>query len=64
MAEFRAATLQIAGTGGEIVLGKEHAGRFVLIETLEPSVWSVKAGIFVPDNERRRPEPKTQAGSE
>ncbi len=66
MAGSRAATFQIVGTGGEIVLvlGKEYAGRLVLVETLEPGVWSMKAGIFIPDNERWRPEPKAQAGSD
>ncbi len=34
-AEPRTSEVQVVGTGGEVALGKEYAGRSVLIETLE-----------------------------
>jgi hypothetical protein len=40
------------GASGQISLGKENAGRMVTVEQVEEGVWIVKAGQFVPDNER------------
>jgi hypothetical protein len=40
------------GSSGQISLGKEYAGRLVLIDELEPGVWVVKLGRFVPDSEQ------------
>lgn len=40
------------GRSGQISLGKEFAGRHVLLDEVEPGVWVLKLGDFVPDNER------------
>ena len=46
------ALIKTIGRSGQIALGKEYVGRHVLIDELEPGVWLVKLGEFVPDNER------------
>lgn len=46
------ATLKTIGSSGQIALGKEYAGRHVLVEEIEQGVWVVKLGDFVPDSER------------
>lgn len=60
-AEPRTSAVQVVGTGGEIVLGKEYAGRAVSVVMIEPDIWSVKVGTFVPDNERWLLDPEVQA---
>ena len=40
------------GSSGQIALGKEHAGKTVVVEQTEPGVWIIKLGEFVPDSER------------
>ncbi len=44
--------VKTVGQSGQIALGKAYAGRHVLVDELEPGVWLVKLGEFVPDNER------------
>ena len=46
---------------GRVVLGKEFAGRSVVIDEMEPGVWIVKVGQFIPDNERWLLDPEVQA---
>jgi hypothetical protein len=46
------ATIKTIGRSGQIALGKEYAGRSVLIDQLEPGVWIIKLGEFIPDSER------------
>jgi len=46
------AVVKTIGRSGQIALGKEYVGRHVLIDEIEPGVWLVKLGEFVPDNER------------
>ena len=46
------ASVKILGTSGQISLGKEYAGRQVLVEEPEPGVWLVRTAKVVPDNER------------
>ncbi len=43
---------------GQITLGKEHAGKTAVVDEIEPGVWIVKIGQFIPDSERwlHRPE--------
>lgn len=36
---------------GQVVLGKQYAGRHALVEEPEPGVWIVKLGNFVPAGE-------------
>lgn len=46
------ATIGTLDQSGQIALGKAYAGRHVLVEELEPGVWLVKLGEFIPDSER------------
>lgn len=48
----RPASVRIVGTNGQISLGKQYAGRQVLVEEQEAGVWLVRAATVVPDNER------------
>jgi hypothetical protein len=45
------ASVKTVGNSGQVSLGKEYAGRHVLIDQIEKGVWIIKAGTFVPDNE-------------
>lgn len=47
------------GASGQIALGKQYAGRHVLIEEIEEGVWVVKLGDFIPDSERWLHEPES-----
>ena len=40
------------GSNGQITLGKEFAGRLVMLDQTEPGVWMLKLGQFIPDNEK------------
>lgn len=44
--------IKTVGASGQISLGKEYAGRNVLIEKIEPGVWIIKVGEFIPESER------------
>lgn len=55
------AAIKTLGSSGQIVLGKRYAGRQALVDELEPGVWIVKVGEFVPDNERWIHEPEVKA---
>ena len=46
------ANIKTIGRSGQIALGKEYAGRSVLVDQLEPGVWIIKLGEFLPDSER------------
>ena len=39
------------GTSGQISLGKEYAGRQVLIEKPAEGVWIIRTATIIPDNE-------------
>ncbi|MDD2690549.1 MAG: hypothetical protein PHX69_02055 [Simplicispira sp.] len=54
-------TVKVVGTNGQISLGKQYAGRQVLVEEREPGVWIVRTATVIPDNERWLHEPKTAA---
>ena len=45
-------SVKVVGASGQISLGKEFAGRQVLIEEAAPGVWMVRTATVVPDNER------------
>lgn len=55
------AVIKTVGQSGQIALGKAYAGRHVLMDELEPGVWLVKLGEFIPDSERwlHAPDVKT-----
>lgn len=44
-------SIKIVGASGQISLGKEYAGRPVLIEEIEEGVWVIKTAKVIPDNE-------------
>jgi len=39
------------GSSGQISLGKEHAGKTVAVEEVEPGVWLVRTARVIPENE-------------
>ena len=43
--------VKIIGSSGQISLGKEYAGRTVMIEEIEKGVWMIKTARVIPDNE-------------
>jgi len=53
--------IKTIGASGQITLGKEYSGRTVVVEELEPGVWMVKVGKFIPDNEQWLHEPENKA---
>jgi len=46
------ATVKVVGQNGQISLGKEFAGRQVLVEEREPGVWLIRTAKVIPENER------------
>ena len=55
------AVIKTVGQSGQIALGKAYAGRHVLMDELEPGVWLVKLGEFIPDSERWLHAPEVKA---
>ena len=53
------ATLKKLGARGQITLGKEFAGKQVLVDQVEPGAWVIKVGQFIRDNERWLHQPET-----
>jgi hypothetical protein len=51
-------TVKTIGANGQISLGKQYAGRHVLVYEQEPGVWLVKTATVIPDNERWLLDPK------
>ena len=45
-------SVKVVGANGQISLGKQFAGRQVLVEEREAGVWLVRTATVVPDNER------------
>ncbi|MCP9926329.1 hypothetical protein [Cyanobium sp. CH-040] len=52
------AVVKQVGASGQISLGKEWAGRTMLVESPEPGVWLIKTAITIPDAELWLHEPK------
>jgi hypothetical protein len=52
-------SIKVIGANGQISLGKQYAGRHVLVEVQEPGVWLVRTATIIPDNERWLQQPKT-----
>ncbi|MDP3135132.1 MAG: hypothetical protein Q8N17_02210 [Burkholderiaceae bacterium] len=55
-------TIKVIDANGEISLGKQFAGRQVLVEEQEVGVWLIRTATAIPDNERRLHE--TQAAAD
>jgi hypothetical protein len=53
--------IKTVGSSGQISLGKEFAGRHVMIDQIEPGVWLLKIGSFIPDSERWLHEPQVES---
>ncbi len=53
-------SVKVIGANGQISLGKQYAGRQVLVEEQEPGVWLVRTASVVPDNERWLHEPQAR----
>jgi hypothetical protein len=49
--------VKVIGSNGQISLGKQYAGRQVLVEEQEPGVWLIRTATVIPDNERWLHEP-------
>lgn len=47
-----APVVKVIGTNGQISLGKQFAGRQVLVEEQESGVWLIRTATVIPDNER------------
>jgi hypothetical protein len=43
--------VKTVGNSGQISLGKEYAGRTVMVEELERGVWMIRTAQVIPDNE-------------
>ncbi len=43
--------VKIVGTSGQISLGKEYAGRTVVVDNPEEGVWVIRTAQVIPDNE-------------
>jgi hypothetical protein len=44
--------IKVVGMNGQFSLGKEFAGKTVLIDQIDEATWVIKAGTFVPDSEK------------
>jgi hypothetical protein len=54
-------SVKVIGANGQISLGKQFAGRQVLVEEQEPGVWLVRTATVIPDNERWLHQPQAVA---
>ena len=54
-------TVKQIGSSGQISLGKEFAGRTVLVDSSEPGVWVIKTAQTIPDSELWLHEPENAA---
>lgn len=59
-----ASQVKVVGLNGQISLGKQYAGRQVLVEEREPGVWLVRTATVIPDNERWMHEPQAASDLE
>jgi hypothetical protein len=44
--------IKTIGASGQISLGKQYAGRTVIVDQVEDGVWTIKTAQVIPDNER------------
>ena len=44
--------VKIIGINGQVSLGKEFAGKMILIDQPEKGTWLIKIGEFVPESEK------------
>ena len=48
---MKAPQVKTIGASGQISLGKEFAGRTVMVEQVEDGVWVIKSARVIPENE-------------
>jgi hypothetical protein len=53
--------IRTIGSDGQIALDKQYAGQHALVDEIEPGVWMIKAGEFIPGTERWLDEPDARA---
>ncbi|MEP7352926.1 MAG: hypothetical protein ABI824_06810 [Acidobacteriota bacterium] len=53
-----AVEVKTIGSSGQISIGKQYAGRTVVVDELEEGVWLIKTAQVIPDNERWLHEPE------
>jgi len=53
--------VKVIGNSGQISLGKENAGRTVMVEELERGVWMIRTAQVIPDNELWLHTPEVRA---
>ena len=51
-------SVKVVGNNGQVSLGKEFAGRQILVEEREPGVWLIRTARVIPENELWLHEPK------
>jgi hypothetical protein len=51
-------SIKVIGANGQISLGKQYAGRQVLVEEQELGVWLIRTATVIPDNEHWLQQPK------
>jgi hypothetical protein len=56
--------VKMIGANGQISLGKQYAGRTVLVEEQAPGVWLIRTATLIPDNEQWLHEAQTKASLE
>ena len=44
--------VKIIGVNGQVSLGKEFAGKMVMVDQVEEGTWIIKCGEFIPDSEK------------
>lgn len=44
--------VKVIGANGQVSLGKEFAGKMILIEQISEGTWIIKSGKFIPDAEK------------
>jgi hypothetical protein len=52
-------SIKVIGANGQISLGKQYAGRQVLVEEQEQGVWLIRTATVIPDNERWLQQPQS-----
>ena len=55
-------SVKVVGLNGQISLGKEFAGKQVLVEEREPGVWMVRTALVIPENELWLHQPEVKQG--
>ena len=48
---MNAVNIKVIGSSGQVSFGKEHAGKTITIEELQPGVWMVKTALVIPESE-------------